>query len=97
MIGDLLAGSDGAAFLIERGADHVIGALLPVGVAGRAGRRAVAVRRGQQFFQLAELVVEGRGGAQGGQGDRQGQTQGKQAGKDRHGAFHLGVVDRTAF
>ena len=94
VIGDLLAGRDFAARFVQGGADHVIGALLPVGMARRAGRRAIAIRRGQQFFQLAELVVEGRGGAQAGQGDKQGQTQGKQADKDRHGAFHLGVVDR---
>jgi hypothetical protein len=65
VVGDGLAAADGALRFVQRGADLVVGALLPVGVARGAGGGAGVGGRGQQFVELAELVVEwlGEGGA----------------------------------
>ena len=95
-VGRLVVISDGAAAgdlapgFIERGADRVVGALLPVGVARRAGGGAVGIRGGQHFFELAELVVEWFGGE-----GRHGKAQSQRSdGAERYAHDHPDVVVR---
>ena len=73
VVGDGARAGDGALVLVQRGAQLVVGALLPVGVARGAGCGAGARRGGQQLVELAELVVEAVGGVgAGGQGKQEG-------------------------
>ena len=90
MVGDGAAAGDLAPGFIKGGADRVLGALLPVGVAWRAGGGAVGIRGGQHFFELAELVVEWFGSE-----GRYGKTQSQRGyGAERYAHDHPDVVVR---
>lgn len=58
MVADLLAAGERTFGFVQRGADGVVRALLPVGGAGGAGGGAVSVGGGENLVQLAELVIE---------------------------------------
>jgi hypothetical protein len=58
VIRDRLGAADRALALVQRGADRIVGALLPVGLARRAGGGADRGRGREQFVELAEFVVE---------------------------------------
>ena len=65
MVRDGAGAADGAVLFVQGGAQLVVGALLPVGVARRTGRGAIGPRGRQQVVELAEFVVErfaGKGG-----------------------------------
>ncbi len=56
-VGDGFAGGDALGGLVERCGDDVVGLLLPVGFAWRAGGGAVGVGGWQVHLELAELVL----------------------------------------
>ena len=90
MVGDAAAAGDFAFGFVQGGAYRVVGALLPVSVARRAGGGAVGIRGGQHFFELAELVVEWFGGE-----SRHGKAQSQRGyGAERYAHGHPDVVVR---
>ncbi len=92
VIGDGAGAADGALVFVERRAQGVVGALLPVGVARRARGAARGGRRRQQLVELAELVVELVGGVGAG---GQGEGQGDEAGEVLHVHHHSCLQNET--
>ena len=71
---------EGLLGVVEGGVDDVVGALLPIGVAGRAGGGALGVGRREELFELAEFIGGERLGRVGlgeqGRSQREGQRSG---------------------